>query len=57
MIAAVIGGEANRAVTAAVRIGHTSGWDTLAAAAMTSAMVANHQIMRNPDAIGPDRRL
>jgi hypothetical protein len=35
MVAALIGGDADAAIAAAKRIGHTSGWDTLAAAVVT----------------------
>ena len=36
MIAALIGGDADAAIAAAERIGHTSGWDTLAGAVVTA---------------------
>ena len=35
MVAAILTGDADAAVTAATRIGHTSGWDALAGAVVT----------------------
>jgi len=40
MVAAVIGGDAEAAITTAKRIGHTSGWDALAGTVVTVSIVA-----------------
>ena len=43
MIAAIMTGEADAAVAAATRIGHTSGWDTLAGAVVTARSADDHR--------------
>jgi hypothetical protein len=40
LVAAVVGGQLDAAAAAAGRIGHTSGWDTLAGVALTLRVVA-----------------
>jgi hypothetical protein len=42
MVAAILTGDADAALATAARIGHTSGWDTLAGAVVTGS-AADHR--------------
>ena len=43
MVAAIVSGDADAAVAAAARIGHTSGWDALAGAVVTARNAGDYR--------------